>query len=340
MCAVRLLYGGLSPVCAEGILIMQMISLKNSTGKIPHGAVWVLGFFDGVHAGHRLLLEKAALTAGKTGDSPLPVAVWSFASLPKADILLTTREESAALLGEYGADWLVLADFDAVSYLDGETFFRSHLLEAFAPAAIVCGFNFRFGCGGRWTAADLAEMGRAAGVPVEIADAFTDGDGVPVSSTRIRTLIQDGEMEKATSLLGRPYSITAPVEHGKKLGRTIGFPTINQRMPEKKAVPAHGIYLCCASFTDGDGTVYDLPGVCNIGFRPTVNSDRSDITLETFILGYHGDLYGRDVRISLYKKQRDEQKFPDVDVLSRQIADDAAAAEAYFAAAEGGRICF
>ncbi|MBQ7923602.1 MAG: riboflavin biosynthesis protein RibF [Clostridia bacterium] len=320
---------------------MQMISLKNSAERVPKGAVWALGFFDGVHPGHRKLLNDAADAAGQLGgESPLPVAVWSFTSLPKADVLLTTREESAALLEECGVRWLVLADFAEVSHLDGEAFFREHLQNAFAPAAIVCGFNFRFGCGGRWTAADLAEMGKAAGVPVRIVDAYVDDRGETVSSSRIRGLITAGNMEEAVSLLGGPYRISAPVEHGKQLGRTIGFPTINQRMPHGKAVPAHGIYICRVSFTDENGICRDYPGVCNIGSRPTVNSDTADITLETYILHFQGDLYDQNIRLSLYKRLRDEQKFPDVEALSRQIAADAEAAEAYFSNMEGEGICF
>ena len=273
-------------------------------------------------------------------DFPLPVAVWSFASLPKAEVLLTTREETAAILGECGVEWLVLADFSAVSHLDGETFFREYMQNTFAPTAIVCGFNFRFGCGGKWGADDLAEMGKGAGVPVRIVDAYVDGDGQILSSSRIRALIQEGNMEKAVSLLGSPYTISAPVEHGKKLGRTLGFPTINQRMPAGKVVPAHGIYLCLVSLLDDKGGRCLFPGVCNIGFRPTVNNDTTDITLETYILHYQGNLYGQDVQLSLYKKLRDEQKFTDVDALSRQIAADADAAEAYFSDRKGEGICF
>lgn len=341
MCAVRILYGGLSSVCAEGILIMQIISLKNSADTVPQGAVWVLGFFDGVHPGHKKLLREAVCTAEALGgEKTLPVAVWSFTSLPKADVLLTTREESARILEDCGTQWLVLADFAEVSHLEGPAFFREHLRDTFSPAAIVCGFNFRFGCGGRWNAADLAEMGKDAGIAVKIVDACVDEEGETISSSRIRAQIQAGAMEKAVQLLGGPYRITAPVEHGKKLGRTIGFPTINQRMPKGKVVPAQGIYICRVSFRENDGTLYDLPGVCNIGFRPTVNRDRADITLETYILGYHGDLYGKEVQLSLYKKHRDEQKFPDVEVLSRQIAADAAAAQAYFSDRKGEEPCF
>jgi len=282
--------------------------------------------------GHRKLLEKAVEAARQGGNvAPLPVAVWSFSALPKASTLLTTREETAELLAECGVDWLVLADFDQVSELDGEAFFKEQLQQAFSPAAVVCGFNFRFGVNGGWCAADLLKMGEQSGVPVYVVPQYTDTNGEIISSTRIRMLIQNGDMETAAYLMGSPYRLTASVEHGKKLGRTIGFPTINQRMPSGKVIPAHGIYISRVSFTDKDGIFHDLPGVCNIGFRPTVNNDTADITLETYILRYQGDLYGTEVQLSLYKKIRDEQKFPNMDTLSQQIVRDAEAAMMYFA---------
>ena len=227
-----------------------------SAASLPFGAVFLLGYFDGVHRGHRALIDCAAgLAEGKA------VAAWMFEHLPKGDIL-TDNAEKCALLHSYGVDYAV-----------------------------------------------------------EIVPHFTM-DGIPVSSTAIRTLIAQGHVDKAAELLGRPYSLTLPVMHGHQIGRTIGHPTINQIIPHGRLSPSRGVYSCIVEFTDRDGIPQIRGGVCNIGSRPTVNRDENDVTLETYIFDYSGDLYDLPVRTSFCEKLRDERKFASVEELAEQIARD------------------
>ena len=311
---------------------MQILTLPSmkTIASPPAGGVWVLGFFDGVHAGHQKLLSAAAALAK---EKNAPVGVWTFSSLPKAKELLTDPAERASLLARYGADLLAAEDFEAVSHLSGEAFFREILLARFAPSAIVCGFNFRFGHRGQSAADDLVCWGTEAGVTVSVAEPFT-WNGQPVSSTRIRTLVRKGEMEAAAAMLTRPYSITGTVEHGKALGRKLGFPTANIRLPAGKVPPARGIYACRVRFTDENGVLQDKQGVCNIGSRPTVNGDTADVTVETWILEYAGDLYGRALEVSLHKKIRDERPFDTLEALAGQVKKDAETVRDWFASYE------
>lgn len=310
---------------------MEILSLPAMTAvqSVPVGGVWVLGFFDGVHAGHQALLTAAAEMAGKQ-ENACPVGVWTFASLPKADELLTDSDERASLLAWYGVNLLAVETFSAVSHLSGEYFFRELLLTRLAPSAIVCGFNFRFGYRGQSCAADLVRWGQETGVAVVVIPPCL-AEGAPVSSTRIRALVREGKMEQAAGLLTRPYRITGVVEHGRALGRKLGFPTANIRLPKGKVPPARGIYACLVRFTDKDGTENTRPGVCNIGFRPTVNGDSSDVTVETWIQNYSGDLYGQRLEISFYKKIREEKQFATLDALTAQVKQDAAQVREYFA---------
>lgn len=279
------------------------------------GAVFLLGYFDGVHRGHRALIDCAAgLAEGKA------VAAWMFEHLPKGDIL-TDNAEKCALLHSYGVDYAVFEDFDSLKDLDGRTFFDDVIFRRYHPSALVCGFNFRFGRRAAWSADDLCRFAEESGIVCEIVPHFTM-DGIPVSSTAIRTLIAQGHVDKAAELLGRPYSLTLPVMHGHQIGRTIGHPTINQIIPHGRLSPSRGVYSCIVEFTDRDGTPQIRGGVCNIGSRPTVNRDENDVTLETYIFDYSGDLYDLPVRTNFCEKLRDERKFASVEELAEQIARD------------------
>jgi len=313
---------------------MQILSLPDMTptASVPGGGVWVLGFFDGVHAGHQKLLAAAGELAEKQGEDR-NVGVWTFASLPKAEEMLTDAGERAQLLGNGGVRWLAVEDFAAVSGMSGEAFFHEVLLAHFAPSAIVCGFNFRFGHKGESTAQDLVKWGQAEGICVHVAPPYPDA-ACPVSSTRIRMLIREGDLETAGQLLTRPYSIAGIVEHGKALGRKLGFPTANLRLPPHKTVPARGIYACKVRFADEAGQEQTRWGVCNIGSRPTVNGDSSDVTVETWILDFSGDLYGRELRVFLYRRIREEMQFRTLEALRSQVMQDAETVRAWFTAGD------
>lgn len=311
---LRLLHRRVSGICTEGILN----DMKKTT--IRPGGVWVLGFFDGVHRGHRVLLDAAREMAGENGY----VGVWTFRSLPKARELLTTPDERESLLCEAGADTVCFADFDAVREMDGRSFFRDELCARLNPAGIVCGFNFRFGYRGQSGADALSEWCGEAGIPVRVLPA-AESDGRVISSTWIRQLVAQGAVDRAAELLTHPYTIRGVVEHGRHLGHTLGFPTVNIRLTPGKVAPKSGIYAARVRFPEGD-TVRELPGVCNIGSRPTVNDDAGDVTVETYIIGCTADFYGARIAVSLYRYLRGEIRFPDLAALSAQIGRDAAPA--------------
>lgn len=288
------------------------------------GGVWVLGFFDGVHRGHRALINAAREMAGDGY-----VGIWTFRTLPKAKELLTTPDEREALLRQAGADTVHFADFETVHAMDGEAFFRDELCAKLRPAGLVCGFNFRFGYRGGAGADDLARWGREAGIPVRVLPAM-ESDECVISSTWIRQLVAEGDVERAAQLLTQPYTIRGVVEHGRHLGHTLGFPTVNLRLTPGKVAPQSGIYAARVRFPDGD-TMRELPGVCNIGSRPTVNNDTGDVTVETYIIGCTAELYDARIAVSLYRYLRGEIRFPSLDALSRQIGHDAEETARYFA---------
>lgn len=303
--------------------IYHLTAAPDLTDTVPCGAVFLFGSFDGVHTGHRSLLHAAAQLA----DNGRDVVVWTVEDVPKSSAktgFLTTADEKLALLGHNGAQYVMIENFSDVRSLSGESFFFDRIAAQFKPYAVVCGKNFRFGKHAQCTADDLARFAEQAGIRCTVLD-LLEKDSVPVSSTLIRERILDGDVKSAASLLGYPYSVTSPILHGKALGRTIGCPTVNQRLPKEKIMPARGVYACTVSY-EKNGTAVTRMGVCNIGSRPTVNMDESDITLETYILDFSDDLYGVTVTTRLYSRIRPEQSFSDIGALSEQIRKDAAAA--------------
>ena len=297
---------------------MQIINCASGeeVSAVPDGAVFLLGYFDGVHLGHRSLIDRAAEYA----EGKKNVAAWMFGRLPKGDVL-TDNAEKCVLLGEYGVDYAVFEEFDSLKDLDGRTFFDDIIVRRYHPSAVVCGYNFRFGRRAAWSSDDLCRFAEEAGIGCAVVPHF-EKDGCPVSSTAIRSLIAAGRVDEAAELLGRSYSVTLPVVHGHRIGRTIGHPTINQIIPPGRISPARGVYSCTVSFTDKDGVHRFCGGVCNIGSRPTVNRDTADVTLETYIFDYSGDLYDLSVKTSFCEKLRDETKFSSVEELAEQITRD------------------
>ena len=285
--------------------------------RIPDGAVMVFGFFDGMHLGHRTLLHEARRLA-----EDAPVVVWTLAKDAARGECLTTAEEKCRLFLMHGADYAVFEDFSSIRGMDGETFFAEHIAERYHPSAVVCGFNFTFGRGASCHAEDLRRFAADHGISCSICPAY-EVNGAPVSSTRIRKLIAAGEMMRAAELLGSPYSVTAPVDHGKEIGRTIGHPTVNQRLAPEKLAPPRGVYAARVTVEDSE-EVFD--GVANLGSRPTVNADADDVTLETYIFGEPGDLYGRRLTTKLIDYIRPERKFDSLDALEAQIQMDSDAA--------------
>ena len=289
-----------------------------SFNEIPAGAVFLFGFFDGVHLGHKALFDEAARIAGNNRK----IVVWTFLSMPKVPqrALITTNEEKSSLFSSLGADRVIFEDFSRLSKLNGRDFFFQEIAQKYHPYAVICGFNFKFGKNASCGCAEFSDFAAESGIKCVVLPPFEES-GKVVSSTAIRNFIAAGDMHSAAEYLGRPYSVTLPVTHGKMLGRTIGHPTINQVFGEEKIIPPNGVYSCVVEFTE-NGEKTTKFGVCNIGYRPTVNSNRNDITLETNIFDFSGDLYGKMIKTSFIEKLRDEKKFASVEELSAQIMCD------------------
>lgn len=285
-----------------------------------------LGNFDGVHTGHRRLLCAAREAAEKIPGCL--AGAWTFTTLAKevCDVpSLTTPVEKLRQFAAAGLDFAILEEFSHVRNLSPEEFVRTYLTDKLGCAAVVCGFNFRFGRGGAGDCRTLQTILAEENVPLTVVEPVLHGDAV-VSSTRIRASVEAGDMEGAAALLGRPFSVCFPVQYGKQLGRKIGLPTINQDFPAGHIVPRHGIYACLCTV----GTARYM-GVANVGVRPSVDSD-GHVNCETHIIDYDGLLYGESVRVEFLTRLRDEMRFDSIDVLREAIETDIRNARAYFTA--------
>lgn len=273
-----------------------------------------LGFFDGVHAGHRAVLDCAA------GHGSFTVFTFSgVPALPKyggeSGVLLTSFEDRCELLRSAGADDICALPFEEVRGLSPERFVTDILKRDIAAAFVCCGTDFRFGRDGSGDARTLAALCEKHGIGCDIVPPVC-ADGEPVSSTRIRGLIRGGDIPGAARLLGHGLFYTLPVLHGKQLGRTIGFPTVNQELPAYMIHPKRGVYAGSVTL---DGRKY--PAITNIGVKPTVKSDNAE-NMETHIIGFDGDLYGRNVRVTLDRFIRTEQRFDSLSELKSQLERD------------------
>ncbi|MBR6676018.1 MAG: bifunctional riboflavin kinase/FAD synthetase [Clostridia bacterium] len=292
--------------------------------SLPEGAVLALGNFDGVHRGHQCLFETAREMCGP--DAGTACCVWTFDSLAKAEdgaACLTDMNAKLALFSEYGLDYAVFESFDEIRHLSCADFVSRILSEGHKAGGVVCGFNFRFGNGGEGDADLLCALCDEKGISHRVVPPVAVGD-IVVSSTKIRELIQGGDMEGAYELLGHPYSISFPVVHGNEIGRKMGIPTINQSFAEGHCIPGQGIYACTVFV---DGGIY--LGVANVGVRPTV-SNGTVVNCETHIINYSGDLYGREIKVEFYERLREEMKFDSIDALRRQIKIDISECLDYF----------
>jgi len=285
--------------------------------------VLTVGFFDGVHRGHRTVLDSVLAEAERNGARALmvtfdrpPRSVLHGVSVP----LLTTLREKASIVRDLGLTDTVVIPFDqAFAQLDGAEFVRSILVERIGLTRIVLGYDHRFGRGGTGTVDTMRTLGRAHGFDVQIVPAQKQ-DGEAYSSTRIRELLaNEGDVAEAAALLGRNYRIRGGVVHGDGRGRTIGFPTANLELLEsEKVVPATGVY---AVFTRLRGDRSWRSGIMNLGYRPTV-TDAVDLVAEVHLLDFQGDLYGSEAEVAFVRRIRNEKRFDGVESLVRQIRRD------------------
>mgnify|MGYP002416076065 CR=1 FL=1 len=290
--------------------------------------VIALGFFDGVHTGHGALLSRVREKAAALEAVP---TAFTFDAHPGSRItgavtpLINSAADRADLMRRlYGIREIIVAHFDSMMRMPWEDFITEYLVKEQGAVHVVAGHDFHFGYKGEGNPQRLEGLCRELGVGCDIIPKV-EREGITVSSTYIRTLIAQGEMERAMEFLGHPHVLTDRVTHGKKLGTTLGFPTVNLRFPEGVLVPAHGVYVTRVWFGDGSSR----PAVTNIGVRPTVDSD-GRVTVEGFILDFDGDLYGQTMRMEFYHRLRGERKFPSMEELAEEIRRNAQQAREYF----------
>lgn len=280
-----------------------------------NNTIYALGFFDGIHIGHAALLTACRCLADEQGCK---AGVVTFGSHPDTLVLGNTprlintpREREQILRDKFHMDTVVILPFDQQMRTSPWEDFLAMLRKEYGAAGFVSGEDFRFGHKGAGNATLLAQYCGKEKLPCTIVPEQTV-DGIRVSSTYIRTQLETGDMATAVKFLGHPHYLTGTVVHGHGLGRTLGIPTANLRLPEGLVVPKFGVYACLCRI---DGKAY--PAVTNIGTRPTVEGHH--VTVEPWILDYEGDLYDREITLEFYRFLRPERKFPSLDALKEEI---------------------
>lgn len=281
--------------------------------------IFALGFFDGVHLGHQALLDACRRLAAETGTKAGAV---TFTAHPEtlvlgvAPLLLNSPADRRRLLEQQKIEEVLELPFDdQLRKMPWQDFFQMLITEHHA-AGLVCGDDFRFGYRGEGNAALLQDACRNAGIPcVVIPEQILMGKRV--SSTLIRELLSQGQVEEAARFLGHAHILTGTVVPGRGLGRTIGIPTANIQLPAGVLLPKAGVYACTAV---AEGATY--PAVTNVGSRPTV--DGHHVTVEPWLLDFAGDLYGKELTLSFHSYLREEEKFPSLEEMKAQILKDAA----------------
>ena len=297
----------------------------------PARRVIALGFFDGVHLGHGALLRRVGAVARERGAIPAAV---TFDTHPEKLILRTpvplisSPEDRAELMRRcYGIRDVIVARFDVrMMRMSWQDFITEYLVEGLGAVHLVAGHDFHFGYKGEGNPERLREKCAALGLGCDIIPAVVQ-DHITISSTYIRNLIAQGEMERANRFLGHPHTLTDRVAHGKRLGATLGFPTVNLRFAPDVLVPAYGVYATKVYFENGESR----PAVTNIGVRPTVD-DGDKVTVEGFILDFDGDLYGQRIRMEFYRHLRGEKRFSTLEELRAEVMRNAQQTRDYFEA--------
>ena len=291
--------------------------------------VIALGFFDGVHRGHGALLQKTAERARELGAVP---AVFTFDRPPKEVVtgqpvyLINSAEDRQGLIRRlYGIDRIILAPFDRnMMTMSWEDFVTEVLVKRYGAVHLVAGHDHRFGHKNAGNAQLLQEKCAQLGLGCDIIPEVVH-DGITVSSTYIRALVEAGDVERAAEFLGHRHCLSRTVEHGQRLGRTIGIPTVNLTPPDHVLLPERGVYVTRVFLPDGTS----VPGVTNIGTRPTV-SDGDAVSVETFLLDFDGDLYDKTIRVEFCRRLRPERRFASPQELKAEIQHNIQQPRDYF----------
>jgi riboflavin kinase/FMN adenylyltransferase len=296
--------------------------------------VFALGFFDGVHLGHQALLSECKALAERVGCR---VGVVTFLGHPDELVsgrktpLINTPEDRRRLLKRYGVEEIVELPFDRdLMHMHWQDFYTL-LRRRYHAVGFVCGQDFRFGSRGEGNAERLQGLCVRDGLPCSVVPEQTL-DGITVSSTHIRCLLQKGDLEQAEHFLGHRQILTGTVVAGKQLGRRLGTPTANLTLPAGLVELPFGVYICRAKAPG-----LDCPAVTNIGIRPTVAGDC--VTVEPWLLDFEGDLYGQELTLEFYKFLRPERKFPSLEELRREIIKNAEQTLRYFKEGEKDGEC-
>ena len=290
--------------------------------------VVAIGFFDGVHLGHGALLRRARQVADRLG---LPAAALTFDRHPSALLggepvpLINTAEERAELMRRlYGIDQVLFCRFDrAMMEMPWRTYVSEYLRQELGAVHVVCGHDHRFGWRGEGNPARLQQACTQLGMGCDVVQRV-ELHGQTVSSTLIRSLLRTGQIREANAFLGHPHCLTGTVVHGRQLGRRLGTPTANVLLPDGVLAPAFGVYATAVAF---GGRRY--PAVTNVGVRPTF-ANGNTASVESYILDYSGNLYGKRVRVEFYTFIRPERRFDCPEALRAQILTDECAVREYF----------
>jgi riboflavin kinase / FMN adenylyltransferase len=310
---------------------VQVIEDAWNSTDLPRGVVATIGSFDGVHLGQRAILERVTTRAGELDATP---AVVTFEPHPleilrpaEAPSLLTTRTQKEKQLAAVGVEVVLVVRFDRdLADRDARCFVEELLVQRLAARAVFVGRQFRFGRQRDGDVELLRRLGEelgfeAHGVPEVLRH------GAPISSTRIRRAVAEGEVEEAEAMLGRPWEMTGRVARGDRMGKRLGWPTVNVD-PDHELIPLDGVYATRIRFAGlPGGTFY---AAANVGTRPTVYENYQRV-VEAHVLDFHADVYGQPVALELCRRLREERMFPTIMDLSAQIGRDVEATREYFA---------
>lgn len=298
---------------------MSVIYGLDNVPPEPNGRAVAIGIFDGVHWGHKAIFEQLMRSATEHGIEPLAL---TFEKHPaellapnRAPLYINTLTQRIEFMQSAGVQSIVVGDFNPVlANLTREQFVSSVLRDKLQARCVVVGANFRFGRDREGDIRYLNEVAPSYGMQIVVVSAVIVNGG-PVSSTRIRALIERGDVEAASKLLGRRFALRGTVITGRQVGRTIGFPTANISTEPRQLIPARGVYAVEVTVAE---TMYN--GVCNIGVRPTF--DGSNQTVEVHLAGFNGDIYGQQLDVMFCRRLRDEMVFETPEHLAEQIRRD------------------
>lgn len=287
-------------------------------GKFTEKTYIALGSFDGIHKGHLTLINELLEMSKKNNTKSM---VYTFKNHPLTVIkrdaspkLIMSNSEKEDVLKKLGIDILCLDNFDRTLMGMDATEFVKVLIERFNAKGLIVGFNYRFGYKNKGDINLLEKLSKEFGFELKVMKPYKENGNV-ISSSLIREYIAKGEIESANSLLTRSFNLEGEIVHGKKLGRTIGFPTANLDYSNDKVLPKVGVYYTNVEIDD---KIYK--GITNIGNNPTVNGDT--ITVETYILNFSKDIYGKQMKLYFIERMREQEKFDSLDSLKKQLEKD------------------